>query len=204
MSMRKIACIDLEGVLIPEMWPYIGQVAGIQALAKTTREVPDYPKLMAQRIALLYQHGMNLQTVQKIVAHLSPLAGATEFIAKLQKQYQILIVSDAFHEMVDQYRPAFGMPEFQCHRLHTDANGFIKDCNFLPRAGKQDVLLNLKAQGIQTLAVGDALNDLAMLRAADLGFLYLPAEETLRQAPDLTLAHCYDDILEGGDASKLA
>lgn len=193
--MKKIACIDLEGVLIPEMWPYIGQIAGIPALSKTTREVPDYPQLMAQRITLLRQHGLNLQTVQKIVAHLPALPGAIEFLAKLREQYQILIVSDAFHDMVDQYRPAFGMPEFQCHRLHTDANGFINGCEFLPRAGKQDVIRGLQAQGYHTLAVGDALNDLAMLRLADQGFLFAPSEQTRRQAPDLTLAHSYEDIL---------
>lgn len=191
----NIACIDLEGVLAPEMWPHIGRCAGIPGLAVTTREEPDYPQLMRRRIALLRQHGLKLSDVQRMVAMLPLLDGAADFLAALRRHYQVLIVSDAFAELVAHYAEPLGAPEFQCHRLAVAGDGFIDDCRFLPRQGKEETVRTFQQAGHHTLAVGDAFNDLAMLQVADLGFLYRPSLQTLGAAGSLPVARSYDDIL---------
>ncbi|SFM34712.1 bifunctional phosphoserine phosphatase/homoserine phosphotransferase ThrH [Rugamonas rubra] len=191
----NIACIDLEGVLVPEMWPHVGQLARIPGLAVTTREEPDYPRLMLRRIALLRRSGLRLVDVQRIVATLRPLYGAAEFLAALRRQHQVLVLSDAFVELAAPFVAALGTVELQCHRLSVDADGFIDGCCFLPRRGKEETVQQLQQEGHRVLAVGDALNDLAMLRQADLGFLFQPSPQTLQVAGDLRVALDYDDIL---------
>ncbi|MES2074213.1 MAG: bifunctional phosphoserine phosphatase/homoserine phosphotransferase ThrH [Pseudomonadota bacterium] len=191
----NIACIDLEGVLVPEMWPHVGQLARIPGLAVTTREEPDYPRLMLRRIALLRRSGLRLVDVQRIVATLRPLHGAADFLAALRRQHQVLVLSDAFVELAAPFVAALGTVELQCHRLSVDADGFIDGCCFLPRRGKEETVQQLQQEGHRVLAVGDALNDLAMLRQADLGFLFQPSPQTLQAAGDLRVALDYDDIL---------
>jgi phosphoserine/homoserine phosphotransferase len=191
----NIACIDLEGVLVPEIWPFIGATANIPELSVTTREEPDYPKLMRQRIALLRQHNLTLKDVQLIVSGLSPLDGAVDFLSTLRRDHHILIVSDAFTELIGHFSAALGKPEMQCHRLHIAPDGFIAHSRFLERRGKEETVHLLKSAGYRTLAVGDAFNDLAMLRAADVGLLFRPSDQTLHAACDLPVADSYDDIL---------
>lgn len=190
-----IACIDLEGVLAPEMWPHVGQLARVPGLAITTREEPDYPQLMLRRIALLRRNGLRLVDVQRIVATLRPLHGAAGFVAALRRQHRVLLLSDAFVELAAPFAAALGAVELQCHRLSVDADGFIDGCLFLPRRGKEDTVRQLQQDGHRVLAVGDALNDLAMLRQADLGLLFQPSPQTLAVAGDLRVALDYDDIL---------
>lgn len=190
-----IACIDLEGVLAPEMWPHVGQLARVPGLAITTREEPDYPQLMLRRIALLRRNGLRLVDVQRIVATLRPLHGAAGFVAALRRQHRVLLLSDAFVELAAPFAAALGVVELQCHRLSVDADGFIDGCLFLPRRGKEDTVRQLQQDGHRVLAVGDALNDLAMLRQADLGLLFQPSPQTLAVAGDLRVALDYDDIL---------
>ena len=193
--MTNIACIDLEGVLAPEMWPFIGACAGIPGLKITTREEPDYYSLMVHRIALLRKHGLTLRDVQEIVASLPPLDGAADFLTALRPHYRVLIVSDAFMEFAAHFGSLLGSPELQCHRLSVDPDGFIDSCLFLPRRGKEETVQRLQAGGHRVLAVGDAFNDLAMLRAADRGFLFRPSRQTLDAAPDLRVVRHYGEIL---------
>lgn len=193
--MTNIACVDLEGVLAPEMWPCIGSVAGIPGLSITTREEPDYYSLMLHRIALLRQHGLTLRDVQQIVAALPLLDGAADFLAALSVRYRVLIVSDAFVELAAHFAALLGSPELQCHRLAVDADGFIERCLFLPRRGKEETVQRLQQGGHRVLAIGDAFNDLAMLRAADRGFLFRPSRQTLASAADLRAVRHYGDIL---------
>jgi phosphoserine/homoserine phosphotransferase len=191
----NIACIDLEGVLAPEMWPHIGLCAGIPGLAITTREEPDYPQLMRRRIALLRQHGLKLNDVQRIVARLPVLDGAADFVSALGRDYRVLVVSDAFTELAAQFCAPLGAPEFQCHRLSVASDGFIDGCHFLPRRGKEETVRVFQEAGHHVLAVGDAFNDLAMLHLADLGFLFRPSQQTINAAGHLRVVGCYDDIL---------
>jgi phosphoserine/homoserine phosphotransferase len=194
--MTNIACVDLEGVLTPEMWPFIGSVAGIPGLTITTREEPDYYRLMVHRIALLRKHGLKLRDVQEIVASLPVLDGAADFLAALRSRYRVLIVSDAFIEFAAHFGALLGSPELQCHRLSVGVDGFIDSCLFLPRRGKEETVQRLQQGGHRVLAIGDAFNDLAMLRAADRGFLFRPSRQTLVAAEDLRVALHYSDILK--------
>jgi phosphoserine/homoserine phosphotransferase len=194
--MTNVACVDLEGVLAPEMWPFIGACAGIPGLQITTREEPDYYSLMVHRIALLRQHGLTLRDVQEIVATLPLLDGAAAFLAALRPHYRVLIVSDAFMEFATHFGSLLGSPELQCHRFSVDAHGYIDSCLFLPRRGKEETVRLLREDGHRVLAIGDAFNDLAMLRTADRGFLFRPSRQTLDAAKDLCVVRQYDEILK--------
>lgn len=192
----NVACIDLEGVLTPEMWPHIGKVAGTSKFAITTREEPDYPRLMQLRIALLRQHGLKLEDVQRIIATLPLLDGAADFLSALRRDYRVLIVSDAFVELASHFGHLLGEPELQCHRLWIAPDGFIDGCRFLPRRGKEETVRLLQCAGHRTLAVGDAFNDLEMLRTADFGLLFRPSRQTLDAASDLPVTRSYGEILQ--------
>lgn len=190
-----IACIDLEGVLIPELWPHIAERTGIAELALTTREEPDYARLVQRRIALLRYHGLRLRDVQRIVADAAPLPGAIGFIEALGATHRIVLVSDAFQDMILPLWDALGHPELRCHRFVCDAGGFIAGARYTRARGKHEVIEEFMAAGARTLAVGDAFNDLTMLRQATQGFLFRPSPETRQAARDLIVANCYDDIL---------
>jgi len=194
-TMMNVACIDLEGVLVPEIWPHIGSCVGIPELAITTREEPNYLKLMCQRIALLHQHHLKLKDVQEIVASLSIFEGAASFLDQLREDFKVLIVSDAFIELAIHFSPSLGLPEIQCHSLSVDDAGYIDRCIFLPRRGKEETIRSLRKTNHCILAVGDAFNDLEMLRSADLGFLFRPSQQTLNSAGDLTVVTSYHEIL---------
>ena len=191
----NIACIDLEGVLAPEMWPHIGRCAGIPGLAVTTREEPDYRQLMRRRIALLRQHELKLVDVQRMVAALPLLDGAAEFVAALRRDYRVLVVSDAFMELVAQFGAPLGAPELQCHQLSIGSDGYIDGCRFLARNGKEETVRLYQEAGHHILAVGDAFNDLAMLHLADLGFLFRPSQQTADAAGKLRVVAGYGEIL---------
>lgn len=191
----NIACIDLEGVLAPEMWPHVAKCAGIPALAVTTREEPDYPRLMRRRIGLLRRHGLKLVDVQRIVAVLPVLDGAAEFLRTLERDHRVLIVSDAFTELAAQFGQALGAPELQCHQLSVCRDGYIDGCRFLSRRGKEETVRLFQEDGHRILAVGDAFNDLAMLHLADDGFLFRPSQQTVSAAGGLRVVTRYDEIL---------
>jgi phosphoserine / homoserine phosphotransferase len=191
----KIACIDMEGVLIPEMWPHIAHFTGIQSLAITTREEPDYVQLVAKRISILNENRLGIADIEYMVAKLAPLPGAIEFLNQLQKHYRIVLVSDAFQEMLLPLWQTLGQPELRCHRLICKANGQISHAHFSRREGKHEVIEEFAAMGARTLAVGDAFNDISMLRAATQGYLFRPSTETQQAAADLPVALSYREIL---------
>jgi len=193
--MHRLACIDLEGVLIPEMWPHIASATGLSELGRTTREEPDYARLVAQRIRLLRDNGIRLTELQALVGALEPLAGAREFLDRLRPSFRIVLVSDAFREMVLPLWRKLGEPELQCHRFECDAAGYIVRPHYLRQGGKQEALQHYP--GYRTVAVGDAFNDLALLRAADQAYLFRPSAETRAAAADLTVVHDYCEVLQG-------
>lgn len=181
----NVACIDLEGVLIPELWPHIASVTGVQELAITTREEPNSPRLVERRLGLLKQKNLRLRDVQAILADMTPLPGALGFLTALKSRWRLLLVSDAFEEMVRPLWLKLGCPELQCHRFVCDAAGSIQRAHYTRQLGKHEVINDLVANGCRTMAVGDAFNDLAMLRHADIGFLFRPSLQTLESSQDL-------------------
>lgn len=192
----KLACIDLEGVLVPELWPKIAVHSGVKELFATTREIPDYDALMRQRIGLLREHGLSLAAVQGIIQAVQPFAGAAAFLQALEaKGYRVNIISDCFQELAAPLLHALGGPATFCHRLLTDDQGFVSGCAYFPRRGKVEHVENAQADGMQVLAVGDAFNDLAMLRRANQGFLINPSLATLQAAPDLPTVRDLGEIL---------
>lgn len=197
----NLACIDMEGVLIPELWPIIARETGIPALAATTRECPDYATLVNQRIALLKSHHIGLARVVDICAAQAPLPGAIEFLAALSPNWRILIVSDAFQQMLAPLLAKLGRPDAACHVFDCDGQGYINAARYTRSQGKQEAIAVARRDYRRIMAVGDALNDLAMLRAADQGYLFRPSATT-RQAlrPDdaltVEIVDGYPAILE--------
>ncbi|EMC2290396.1 bifunctional phosphoserine phosphatase/homoserine phosphotransferase ThrH [Salmonella enterica] len=194
----RIACIDLEGVLIPELWPRIAQASGIEALSITTREEPDYSALMRWRIDHLRKHGLRLRDVQAILADIQPYPEARDFLRQLEQYggYQVHIVSDCFYQLAESLLDALGSPEAFCHSLETDADHWITGCAWADRNGKEEHVARLLEQGCHVLAAGDAFNDLAMLRLAHHGFLVRPSPATMTAAQDLTVVEHLSEIIE--------
>ncbi len=194
----RIACIDLEGVLIPELWPRIAQTSGIEALSITTREEPDYPALMRWRIEHLRKHGLRLRDLQAILADIQPYPEARDFLRQLEQYggYQVHIVSDCFYELAESLLDALGSPEAFCHSLVTDPENWITGCAWADRCGKEEHVVRLLKQDCHVVAAGDAFNDLAMLRLAHDGFLVRPSAATLAAAQDLTVVEHLSEIIE--------
>ena len=190
----KIACIDLEGVLTPEIWPFISQQTAIPALSLTTREYPNYYALMKKRIAILRKHNITLEKLESMISDLQPLPGAVDFLNAIRQYYDIQIISDCFHEIADGILTRLGNPVAMCHRFIMDNAGFIVDCAFAPRRGKEDVVTQFLDSGATVLAVGDAFNDIAMLEKATYGFLINPSSQTRMAAPHLRTVNNLSDI----------
>jgi len=186
----------MEGVLIPEIWPYIAEKTGISELAITTREVPNYNLLVQRRITLLKENNLTLKDIQIIVNELNPYHGAKSFLDKLEGNYQILLVSDAFFDLIQPLLKKLGSPKIECHRFEINDQGFIEDAIYV-RKDKAEVIKRYKVKNIKTLAIGDAFNDLGMLNSADKSFLFRPSEETANKASNLNIVYSYEDILLG-------
>ena len=191
-----MACIDLEGVLIPELWPVVAASSGVAELALTTREVRDFHALMDRRLALLRANGLRLRDVVGHLQAVEALPNAASFLAGLGTSYALLLLSDAFMPMVAAlvHKLAPGV-DIECHDFETDGEGYITRCVFAPRRGKEDVVRRLKQAGHRVLAVGDAFNDLAMLAAADQAFLFRPSPQVADAAPGLNIVTDHAQIL---------
>lgn len=194
--LMKLACIDLEGVLVPELWPIIAERTGIDSLALTTREVPDYNLLMRNRIALLRENGLRLSCVSRILSDVEPVPGARQFFDELAfNEYEINIISDCFIKLANPLLDLLGGPPAMCHRLHVDRFGFVTNCSFYKRAGKEDHVAQALSEKRYVLAVGDAFNDLAMLRMANKSYLVSPSAATRAAAPDIKTVASIDEII---------
>lgn len=192
-----VACIDLEGVLIPELWPALAAATGIAALARTTREDPDYRLLMTRRIQLLREHGLRLSDVAHHLRGLQPEPGAVDFLTSLGQRCKVMLVSDAFSQMV---APLVAQLEVHvpllCHEFDVGKDGFVSRCLYAPRRGKEDVVMGIQARGSTVVAVGDAFNDIQMLSVADRGYLFRPSDATMRAAPHLAVVAGFHEIVE--------
>lgn len=202
MLSMHIVCLDLEGVLVPEIWIAFAKETGINEFTRTTRDEPDYDKLMRWRIALLAQHGLRLNDIQSVIARMAPLPGAREFLDTLRSRYQVIILSDTFYEFAAPLMLPLGQPTLFCHRLLVDEAGQVSDYRLRQPDQKRHAVNALKALNFRVIAAGDSYNDTGMLGAADAGFFIHPPPGIVAQFPQFPVHHDYAGLLKSIDAAS--
>ena len=190
----EIACLDLEGVLVPEIWIEFANKTGIEELKATTRDIPDYDVLMKQRLALLDQHGFKLQDIQEVIATLKPLDGAREFVDWLRERFQVIILSDTFYEFSQPLMRQLGFPTLFCHRLVADEEGRVGDYKLRQADPKRQSIRALQTIYYRTIAAGDSYNDTTMLAEADAGILFHAPQNVIEEFPQFPAVHTYEDL----------
>jgi len=203
----QVVCLDLEGVLIPEIWIAFAERTGIADFRRTTRDEPDYDKLMRWRLALLKQHGLKLADIQAVIGGMAPMDGAKDFLDDLRARYQVIILSDTFYEFADPMMRQLGRPTLFCHRLVIDADGFVADYKLRQPDQKAHAVNALKGLNYQVIAAGDSYNDTGMLGAADAGFFIHPPERIVAQFPQYPVNRSYAELkasIDGAAARLLA
>jgi phosphoserine / homoserine phosphotransferase len=190
----QIVCLDLEGVLVPEIWIEFAGRTGIPELRRTTRDEPDYDKLMSGRLSLLRQHGLGLPDIQKVIAEMGPMAGARGFLDALRDAYQVVILSDTFYEFARPLMQQLGWPTLFCHSLEADAAGMLVNYRLRLPDQKREAVRHLKALNFGVVAAGDSYNDTAMLGAADRGIFFHPPESVVREFPQYPVTSSYGEL----------
>lgn len=190
----EIACLDLEGVLVPEIWIEFAKVTGIEELKATTRDIPDYDVLMKQRLRILEQHKLGLKEIQDVIATLKPLDGAVEFVDWLRERFQVIILSDTFYEFSQPLMRQLGFPTLLCHRLNVDERGMVVGYTLRQRDPKRQSVLALKTLYYRIIAAGDSYNDTTMLGEADQGILFHAPQNVIDQFPQFPAVHTYEDL----------
>ena len=189
-----ITCLDLEGVLVPEIWIAFAEATGIPELKKTTRDEPDYDKLMKYRIGILKEHGLGLKEIQKTIATIDPLPGAKEFLDKLRAHGQAIIISDTFSQFAGPLMEKLGMPTIFCNELVVADDGEITGYKMRCEKSKLTTVKALQSCGFETIASGDSFNDLAMIEASKAGFLFRTTEAIKKDYPQYPAFEEYDDL----------
>ena len=197
-----IVCLDLEGVLVPEIWIAFAAETGIQEFTRTTRDEPDYDKLMRWRIGLLAQHGLRLDDIQSVIARMAPLPGAREFLDTLRSRYQVIILSDTFYEFAAPLMVQLGHPALFCHKLLVDEAGNVTDYRLRQPDQKRHAVNALKSLNFRVIAAGDSYNDTGMLGAADAGFFIHPPAGIVAQFPQFPVHSDYAGLLQSIDAAS--
>jgi phosphoserine / homoserine phosphotransferase len=190
----QVVCLDLEGVLVPEIWIEFSRRTGIAAFARTTRDEPDYDKLMRFRIALLDEHGLTLPDIQAVIGAMQPLEGAREFLDELRARFQVVILSDTFYEFAEPLMRQLGRPTLFCHRLLADETGRVVDYRLRLPDQKRAAVEALKGLNYTVIAAGDSYNDTSMLKAADAGIFIHPPEAIARQFPQFPVTASYAEL----------
>lgn len=190
-----ITCLDLEGVLVPEIWIAFSEVSGIPELRRTTRDEPDYEKLMRWRMDILRQHGLGLRQIQDVIAQIDPLPGAKDFLDELRATTQAVIVSDTFEEFAQPLMKKLGWPTILCNNLVISEDGFISNFKMRCRDTKLTTVRAFQSIGYDTIASGDSYNDLDMILAGKAGFLFRSTEKIKNDYPQLPAFETYDELL---------
>ena len=190
-----ITCLDLEGVLVPEIWIAFSEESGIPELKKTTRDEPDYDKLMKWRLQILKEHGLGLKEIQDTIAKIDPLPGAKEFLDALRAEAQVIIISDTFTQFAMPLMKKLGYPTLFCNTLEVAENGEITGYKMRCEKSKLTTVKALQSMGFETIAAGDSFNDLAMIRASKAGFLFRSTDSIKADNPDLQAFEEFDDFL---------
>jgi phosphoserine/homoserine phosphotransferase len=190
-----LACLDLEGVLVPEIWIHVAAATKIDALRRTTRDEPDYDKLMRTRLAILEEHQLTLADIQAVIERMGPLEGAGDFLAWLLRRYQVLILSDTFYEFAAPLMARLGYPTLWCNSLVIDSRNRVVDYRLRIRDGKRKAVMALKLLNFEVIAAGDSYNDTSMLAEADAGILFRPPDNVARQFSQYPVAHTYAELM---------
>ena len=195
MSMN-IVCLDLEGVLVPEIWIAFAEASGIPELKRTTRDEPDYDKLMNWRLGILKEHGLGLKEIQETIAKIDPLPGAKEFLDKLRETTQVIIISDTFTQFAAPLMKKLGWPTIFCNTLEVAEDGTITGFKMRCEESKLSTVKVLQSVGFETIASGDSHNDLGMIQASKAGFLFRSTEQIKKDYPQLEAFEEYDELFE--------
>ena len=191
----NIVCLDMEGVLVPEIWIAFSEASGIPELKRTTRDEPDYDKLMNWRIGILHEHGLGLNEIKEVIATVDPMDGAREFLDELRKHTQAVILSDTFEQFAMPLMEKLNWPTIFCNTLLADETGTITGYQMRCKPSKVTTVHALQSCGFETIAVGDSFNDLGMIRESKAGFLFRSTESIIADNPDLQAFEEYDDLL---------
>ena len=192
-----ITCLDLEGVLVPEIWVAFAEETGIPELKKTTRDEPDYDKLMQYRLDILKEHGLGLREIQDTISRIDPMDGAKEFLDELRSFTQVIIISDTFKEFAAPLMKKLGYPTLVCNELEVAGDGAITGYKMRIQNSKLSTVKGLQSIGFQTIASGDSFNDLGMIRASKAGFLFRSTDEIKAANPDVPAVETYDQLMAG-------
>lgn len=190
----QLVCLDLEGVLVPEIWIEFAERTGIAELRRTTREEPDYDKLMKYRLNILAEHKLGLPDIQKVISEMGPMPGAKDFLDDLRQQFQVIILSDTFYEFAMPLMKQLGMPTLFCHKLEADANGMLVNYHLRMANQKKEAVQRFKEINFKVIAAGDSYNDTAMLGEAHAGILFHPPENVIREFPQFPVTLNYGEL----------
>lgn len=190
----KLACLDLEGVLIPEIWINVAESTGIEALRRTTRDEPDYDVLMRSRLEILAEHGLGLPDIQEVIGRMRPLEGATEFLDWLRERFQVVILSDTFYEFADPLMAQIGRPTLFCHRIETDDSGRVVAYHIRLEDQKRKAVEAFRQLNFQVVAAGDSYNDTSMLTEADAGILFRPPDNVIEDFPQFPVTRSFEEL----------
>lgn len=190
----ELACLDLEGVLIPEIWIAFAEETGIEELKATTRDIPDYDVLMKQRLRILDEHGLTLPQIQSTISRLAPLEGAKEFIDWLRERFQVVILSDTFYEFAAPLMAQLGYPTLLCHKLEVNSEGRITDYTLRQRDPKRQSVRAFQLLNYRVVATGDSYNDTTMLMQAEAGILFHSPQNVIDEFPQFPAVHTYEDL----------
>ena len=189
-----LACLDLEGVLVPEIWIGVAERTGIDALRATTREIPDYDVLMRQRLRILDEHGIGISEFQEVIGEMRPLEGAGEFLGWLNDRFQVIILSDTFYEFAAPLMRQLGQPTLFCHKLSIDGSGRIADYHLRQPDQKREAVKAFHQLNFKVVAAGDSYNDTTMLAEADRGILFRPPQKVIDEFPQFPVTREYDEL----------
>ena len=192
----NIVCLDLEGVLVPEIWVAFAEETGIPELKKTTRDEPDYDKLMKWRLGILKEHGLGLKEIQETIAKIDPMPGAKEFLDELRSMTQVIIISDTFTQFAAPFMKKLGWPTIFCNSLEVAENGEITGYRMRVENSKYSTVKALQSIGFETIASGDSHNDLGMIKASKAGFLFKSTEQIKKDNPELEAYETYEQLME--------
>ncbi|TDJ15869.1 MAG: bifunctional phosphoserine phosphatase/homoserine phosphotransferase ThrH [Deltaproteobacteria bacterium] len=190
----KLACLDLEGVLVPEIWINVAESTGIEALRRTTRDEPDYDVLMRSRLEILAEHGLRLSDIQEVIGRMRPLEGAAEFLDWLRERFQVVILSDTFYEFADPLMAQIGRPTLFCHRIETDDSGRVVAYHIRLEDQKRKAVEAFRQLNFQVIAAGDSYNDTSMLTEANAGILFRPPDNVIEDFPQFPVTRSFEEL----------
>ena len=199
----QVVCLDLEGVLVPEIWIKFAEKTGIDALKATTRDIPDYDKLMQQRLRILNENDLDLAAIQAVIAELSPMLGAREFLNSLREKFQVIILSDTFYEFAKPLMAQLAWPTLFCHKLEVSDDGRVTDYLLRQKDPKRQSVKALKQLNYTVFAAGDSYNDTSMLEEADAGFLFRAPQNVIDEFPQYSVTTEYTELAGFFDKAAL-